>query len=243
MQNKIEAVEAKVQECIALAERKFCVAMPKVDVRFDLKGRDAGIAGKRGAHFYLRFNIKHMALGGKTWDHILNDVVPHEVAHTVCQSNPRVGRNHNTGWKTVCLALGGNGKRCYSAEDAPEAVAQANPYVYLSTNGSEISVTKRIHNKIQRGSAYRYRGGKGELNQQCAYNYMAAPTVTKTTKLVITETTHTPRKKAMSGLSKADQIRNHIAMGYNKAECIEFGINVLGMKRTLARTYVNNNWK
>ncbi len=238
MQTKIKAVEAKVQECIALAEKKFCIKMPEVAVRFDLTGKAAGVAGWRWGNFYLRFNIKHMALGGKTFDHILNDVVAHEVAHTVCQAHPQFGRNHDRGWKTVCLSLGGNGRRCYSSEDAPEAAIAQNPYVYISTNGSEIRVTKRLHNKIQKGSEYAYRNGKGQLNRQCAYNYMQAPTITKTktTKLVITETTHT------SKLSKADQIRNQIALGKTKEECIQFGITVLGMKRTLARTYVNNNW-
>ncbi len=240
MQAKQLAIQNKVQECITLAEKKFCIKMPEVTVRFDLTGKAAGVAGARGNAYYLRFNVKHMALGGKTWDHILNDVVAHEVAHTVCQSNPRIGRNHNRGWKTVCLALGGNGKRCYSAKDAPEAVEQANPYVYISTNGSEVRVTKRLHNKIQKGSEYAFRNNKGELNRQCAYNYMSAPAIkqSKASNPVVTA----PETNKQAATSKADLIRAQIALGNTKEECIAYGVTVLGMKRPLARTYVNNNW-
>jgi len=123
MQAQIEAIRARVQQCIALAEDKFTIKMPKVDVRFDLTGRAAGMACMRYGQFSLRFNKNHIKLGGKTFEHLLNDTVPHEVAHTVCQAFPRMGRNHDAGWKRVCIALGGNGSRCYSEEDAPEAVA------------------------------------------------------------------------------------------------------------------------
>ena len=125
MQAKIQAVKDKVASCIALAEQKFNIKMPAVQIRFDLTGRAAGMAGRKGFAYYLRFNVSHMSLGGQSWEHILNDTVPHELAHTVCQSNPQFGRNHDAGWKRVCLALGGNGNRCYKQEDAPEAVEKA----------------------------------------------------------------------------------------------------------------------
>ena len=56
MQQKIEQVKAKVQECIAKAEARFGIKMPNVQIRFDLKGRAAGVAGYRGTNFYVRFN-------------------------------------------------------------------------------------------------------------------------------------------------------------------------------------------
>ena len=236
MQAKVEAVEAKVKECIALAEKKFCVEMPNVAVRFDLTGKAAGVAMRRWNTYTLRFNPRHMALGGKTWDHILNDVVPHEVAHTVCQSNPRVGHGHNRGWKNVCLALGGNGQRCYTDEDTPELAAQTElpPYVYITTTGVEIRITKVRHNKIQRGSQYTVRG-KGELNRECAFNYMVA---TPATAPKVTAR-KAPRKATGT---KADLIRAQIALGKTKDECIAYGVMVLNMRRALAKTYVNNNW-
>lgn len=237
MQAQITAIKAKVAECIAAAEARFGVKMPYVQIRFDLTGRAAGIAGYTrrmdGNYFYLRFNTKHMALGGQTWEHLLNDTVPHEVAHTVCQAFPKHGRNHDAGWKRVCIALGGNGKRCYSEDDAPEAIAAQRPYVYTTTVGRTVRVSKVIHSKIQQGRIYSYKGGLGTLNRSCAYNYAAAVTATK------------PAVTAVKG-SKADLVRARIqlakANGEGSSTVVNYAVTTLGMSLSLAKTYTKNNW-
>ena len=269
MQAKIQAVKDKVAQCIALAEQKFNIKMPAVQVCFDLTGRAAGMAGFKSGAYYLRFNVTHMSLGGKTWDHILNDTVPHEVAHTVCQSNPKFGRQHDAGWKRVCLALGGNGNRCYKQEDAPEAVEKAKPYAYTTSTGHVVAVSPVIHRKIQtRGAAYTYRG-KGRISKDSKVtmtnaSMLAAPTkpVAPTVAPVVTkqvppivaaarnsftigvDVPHAPK----AGGSNADRIRAYIfhakaaggSEGFEKA--VQYGIVALGMKAALARTYVKNNW-
>ena len=253
MQQQIQQVRAKVQDCIQLAEQKFGIKMPPVDVRFDLKGRAAGIAGYRGTNFYLRFNVNHIRLGGQTWEHLLNDTVPHEVAHTVCQAFPQFGRNHDAGWKRVCIALGGNGRRCYGEEDAPEAVAAQRPYVYITTNGHEVRVTKVMHTKIQKGNTYTVRG-KGALNRECQYNYMTAPAQVASRKpVVVTAPKAAPverkpveRTVPAGAHSNASLVRSRIAQAKARGEgpeaVVEFAIGALGMKPALARTYVKNNW-
>jgi predicted SprT family Zn-dependent metalloprotease len=254
MQAQIQAIKTKVQECIKAAEAKFGITMPNVDIRFDLTGRAAGMAGFHYGKFYLRFNTKHMALGGQTWDHLLNDTVPHEVAHTVCQAFPKFGRNHDAGWKRVCIALGGNGQRCYSEADAPEAVAAQRPYVYITTTGHECRVTKVIHTKIQRGTTYTMKGGKGKLTRECQYNYMTAPAVKAAAKPVVVNTdtiklgtkmVEVPIKKpapAPATASKAEQIRAMIKRGNTQEQVVEWAVATLGMTRALAKTYVKNNW-
>jgi SprT protein len=263
MQQQIEQIKAKVQQCIRQAEQKFGITMPQVDVRFDLKGRAAGMAGMirrmSGNQFYLRFNIQHIQLGGKTYDHILNDTVPHEVAHTVCQAFPSLGKNHDAGWKRVCVALGGNGLRCYSEEDAPEAVAQQRPWVYITTTGHEVRVTKVIHSKIQQGVGYVMKGGKGKINNQCQYNYMTAPAVKAAAKPVVVNTpapvaVAAPVERATvaaqwnvpAGASNAERVRGRIAVAKRNGEAadavVEWAVVTLGMKRQLAKAYVKNNW-
>ena len=249
MQAQMQAIRDKVQDCIARAEKTFGVKMPQVQIRFDLTGRAAGMAGMRYGSFYLRFNIKHMQLGGKTWDHLLNDTVPHEVAHTVCQAFPKFGRNHDAGWKRVCIALGGNGSRCYSEEDAPEAVAAQRPYVYITTNGNEVRVTKVIHSKIQKGASYTFRNGKGQVNRQCQFNYMTAPAVAASKKPVVVDVTpKAPVARPAAKGSKADQLRAYLKQA--KADVgseafektVRWAVATLGMSASLARTYVKNNW-
>jgi predicted SprT family Zn-dependent metalloprotease len=242
MQSKIQAVRNKVNECINDAERTFGITMPKVDVRFDLTGRAAGMAGMRYGAFYLRFNVSHMSLGGQTWEHLLNDTVPHEVAHTVCQAFPKFGRSHNDGWKQVCVALGGNGRRCYSEEDAPEAIAAMRPYVYVTTNGNTVRVTKVIHGKIQtRGASYSYKGGKGSINRQCQFNYMTAPAVVAAKKPVVVVAKAKPVTVAKNTASKADLVRAMIANGMTEAQVVARCVSDLGMKAGLAKTYYKNN--
>jgi predicted SprT family Zn-dependent metalloprotease len=43
-------------------------------------------------------------------DHRLlaDDTIPHEVAHLICFHNPRLGQDHDQGWKEICRDLGGN---------------------------------------------------------------------------------------------------------------------------------------
>jgi len=80
MQQQIDQVKARVAECIAKGEALFGVKMPHVQIRFDLRGRCAGVAGRRAGLLYVKFNREHLVLGGKTWLHLLNDTVPHEIA-------------------------------------------------------------------------------------------------------------------------------------------------------------------
>ena len=237
MQAKTDAVRAKVAECIAIAERKFGNKMPNVQVRFDLRGRAAGVAGKQYGNFFLRFNVVHMNLGGKTWDHIINDTVAHEVAHLACFQAPTLGRNHDAGWQRVCIALGGNGQRCYSENDAPEAIAANKPYVYTTTNGATVRVSSAIHSRIQKGKSYRVRGGQGCISNECQYSYMDAAGIAASKKQVV----DTPAAVSNKGIAKADLIRLQIAQGKSEAECVGYGVSILGMSRALAKTYYRNN--
>jgi len=249
MQTQIDAIKAKVQECIRTAESKFGITMPYIQIRFDLRGRAAGMAGMvrrmSGNQYYLRFNIQHIQLGGQTYQHLLNDTVPHEVAHTVCQAFPSMGKNHDAGWKQVCVALGGNGSRCYGEQDAPEAVAAARPYVYITTMGHEVRVTKVIHSKIQQGTNYVMKGGKGKLTRECQYNYMTAPTVKAAAKpVVVQQPTAQPApvaRTAAQGASKADLIRTMIRNGFSDEQIIARAVAELDMKVGLIKTYIKNN--
>ena len=262
MQSKIQAVRNKVLECIKLAEAKFGITMPAVDVRFDLKGRAAGMAGyqysyvKGPTNFYVRFNVTHMSLGGASWDHLLNSTVSHELAHTVCQAFPKHGRAHDTGWKNVCRILGGNGNRCYKQEEAPEAVAVQRPYAYTTSTGHLVAVSPIIHSKIQSGRAYTYRG-KGSITKAQPFtrtqaSMLAAPTkpIAPTAPIVFSTKQVPPavRTVAPAGVSKADAIRAQIAVvkAAQGSEAFEvvvaWAVSTLGMTRTLARTYVKNNW-
>lgn len=245
-----QQVLAKVAECIANANRLYNITLPQPQIRFDLQGRCAGQAGVRWGSSFLRFNCDMMRNGG--WDHLLNDTVPHEVAHLVCYHKPALGRQHNWGWKSVCRALGGSGERCHNEE----VEYRGGTYYYTSTSGHVIAVSPQRHSKIQRGVGYTFQG-KGRVTRECQYSRNkpaervvavtppaapapAQPVAAPTPVLRLTG------ELRPAGGTNASQVRWRIgrakAQGEGMDEVILFAVQVLGMTRNLARAYVRNNW-
>lgn len=277
-QQRIQEVQAKVAQLIARAEQLYKIKLPAVPIRFDLTGRAAGNAScmrnrwtGETSGFFLRFNIAHMR-SDTDWPHIINDTVPHEVAHTVCQAFPHLGKNHDSGWKQVCRALGGNGSRTYSAADAPEAAARRTPFVYITTSGARCPVTPIIHRKIQGGKVYIAKQG-GKLTRECQFSLASAtqlqpkPAVqqppqetpeqaaTRIMDLIRTRPpaalvkqpmTKTPTVTRGGKPTNSSMIRARIIQARARNETqqtvIDYGVNTLGMGAPLARKYVLGWW-
>jgi|APCry1669188970_1035186.scaffolds.fasta_scaffold16629_5 predicted SprT family Zn-dependent metalloprotease len=164
-ERKAEVIK-KVQELTRKTKELYDVDLPKVDVRFDLRGRCAGWAGYKGTEYFMRFNQDMMV--NSSWDHLINDTVPHELAHIICFFKGW-DRGHGRMWKMVCRALGGTAERCHQ-----ETVTYAHGTVYYtSTTGHVIPVSKQRHTKIQRGATYTFRGGKGTITMFCSYSSKA----------------------------------------------------------------------
>lgn len=258
--DRIALVRARTEELLKVAGERYGLDMSKVAIRFDLRGRAAGMAGcQRDWHgntsnHYLRFNVEMMARDG--FKHVFEETVPHEIAHVVCYMNPKLGKDHDAGWKHVCRSLGGTGKTYHEQE---VVYAKGNTFTYVTTRGHKVNLSQQRHNKIQRGHVYSVRG-KGELNQFCKWSrYVAAAETTPVeidVKMPITAPVEVPavpaqrkvaeRKPAAAGASKADRvralIRNAKADGANQDAVVVVVVATLGMNKTLARTYVKNNW-
>ena len=141
-----------------------------VSIRFDLRGRCAGMARRRGTQYSVRFNAD--MLTREAFDHVLNDTVPHEVAHIVCFMDPRLGRNHDYGWASVCRRLGGTGARTHDEE---VVYGKGLTYEYTTTRGHQVRVSQQIHSRIQqRGVTYTYKGAKGKIDKNCAHCVVGA---------------------------------------------------------------------
>lgn len=138
---------AKINEAVA----KFDVDLnpADIDIRFDVSGRTAGVAGRKFGRYYLRFNLQAVV------DHndiLTNNTIPHEVAHLVCFANKLYGTNHNDGWKSVCRRLGGDGERCIDLplERSKTSVVRRFEYV---VQGHIVSVGPKHHKKLQDGAS------------------------------------------------------------------------------------------
>ena len=255
-QSRKQEVEAKVATLIKKAEELFDTKLPPIELRFDVRGRVAGWAGSKWGSYFMRFNVDMMM--NSSWDHLLNDTVPHELAHIVCFVNPRLGRNHDQGWKRVCRMLGGNGQRCHN-----EQVEYANgkTFYYTTSTGHVVTLSSQIHRKVQQGRSYMFRHGKGRVCKESPWSTKkdAVPTVIKVTPpaanptfgrlaTVIPKPVSPDGSKVVTGstMSKADQVRAQIraskAAGFGEEHVITWAQINLNMTRTLARAYVQNNW-
>jgi len=245
LQERTQQVRSKVAELITRANQIYRITLPTIDIRFDLRGRAAGIAGRDFRGYYMRFNTDMMQ--NSSWDHLINDTVPHELAHIVCFFNPQLGRNHNPGWSRVCRQLGGSGQRCHKEQ---VTYANGNTYYYTTSTGHTVALSVVRHRKVQKGGSYRFRDGKGTVDRTSPYTtrrpaenqprmQMAAQTPSERPAVSTAENT---------GVSKADQVRIKIrelkaqvgSEGYERT--IQWAVDNLGMTRSLATSYVKNNW-
>lgn len=140
-----------VRLCIAIAEEKYGALGP-VAIRYDLKGRAAGMACCRieratgkASDLALRFNREAMQ---KDWDYMVRETIPHEVAHIVAYAKPELGaKNHNAQWRRISQSLGCKGERCHKMQLTP--AKRRNRFMYRTDSGLEVIAGPKHHNRIQ----------------------------------------------------------------------------------------------
>jgi predicted SprT family Zn-dependent metalloprotease len=170
MQTQVQQIIDKCQHTFQRAKELYGLDLSKVSIRFDLKGRCAGVAGARGIPgggrtYFMRFNRD--MLTREAFDHVHNDTVPHEIAHIVCFMNPRLGSNHDSGWARVCQQLGGTGARTHQ-EDV--IYGKGKTFEYTTTTGEKVRLSEQKHRKIQDGRTITFaKSSMGQINMHCAH--------------------------------------------------------------------------
>lgn len=152
MYNVLKRIDEALTKCIDMANRKFNVNLDNVEVTFRKRGLSGAMAWRKGILYGNRYGIEfntQLLESDDSIDHIINEVIPHEVAHLVCFLNPSYGKNHNRGWKNVCIMLGGSGSR--TAEMKLNRTRKSRSYIY-EVNGKSIQVGSIRHGRIQRGT-------------------------------------------------------------------------------------------
>ena len=163
-----QQVMSKVEQLTVRARELWGpdVVPQNLKVYFDLRGRTAGQACRRNGQFYMRFNVDMMQ--NDSWDHLINNTVPHELAHIVCMWKVW-DRAHGRRWQAVCRSLGGDGERCHKEE---VRYAKGSTYLYTTSTGKTIAISQVRHRKIQRGVVYRTVDG-GKIDSTCTYKIAA----------------------------------------------------------------------
>jgi len=157
-------IVARCHETIELANSTFEIVLPPIPILFNLSGRMAGYAIMDNWQPSLKFNCT--LVDGAGFQHIHDNTVPHEIAHIVCMLYPAYGKNHDTGWKNVCLALGGNGKRIHYEE----VIYGGGPtYLYTTTTGDKVRVSHKRHKNILAGACYHCDHASGYISDESPF--------------------------------------------------------------------------
>lgn len=144
----------RFNDLITFSNHQYGINLPPIDLRFDLRGRSAGQAIRKGNIYAIRLNLDINN------EHILNDTIPHELAHIICMYTGW-DKGHGKIWKSVCQSLGGTGNRCHSEEVTISR--KVKKFVYATTCGQHITVSTVRHNKIQKGTVYKLPSTGGKL--------------------------------------------------------------------------------
>lgn len=226
----------RVTEVLELAKQLFDVHFNPEDVtvRYDLRGKCAGMAIMHRGQYSLRFNVEAI---NNHFDDMFDNTIPHEVAHLVCYAKPNLGKDHNAGWKRVCRMLGGDDSRTHSMKLTP--AKRVNEFEYVLPSGNKVKLKTIRHNRLQRRqvSAYRY-GSTGErITADMWVGQQSKPKRTPSPK-----STQKSTKTPSNGLSKK-QIAQQILIenpNMSRAQLIELFMVTAGLTKAGASTYYYN---
>lgn len=114
-------------------------------IKYDLKGHTAGWA--IGGHT-IRLNAA-LLNNPRYVDDMIEQTVPHEVAHIIVHQRWPRAKGHGREWQHVMHRLGLNATRCHQY-NTTAARTTAKPYVYYCHCTTPHHVTKLLHTRIQR---------------------------------------------------------------------------------------------
>jgi len=126
--------------------------LPVPDVRFDLRGRAAGQAvfARRSRQVHIRINT---ALLASHPQEMLDDTVPHEVAHVVIfKLYGRRAKPHGKEWKALMRAFGVEPKPCHTLPAEP--TRQLRRFRYECACEEPALLTSIRHKRAQQGTDY-----------------------------------------------------------------------------------------
>ena len=147
------ALVAAVTQWIERANSRFDLAVPVPQVRLDLRGRSAGLtvyARRHRQRALIRFNA---SLCARYPAEMLNETVPHEVAHAVTawRHGSRV-KPHGPEWRAVMSCFGKAPTVCHRMNAPASRVMRYFPYRCRCDEPRYLSTIR--HRRIARGAAY-----------------------------------------------------------------------------------------
>ncbi len=147
-----DLVQYRTLALLRQASRHFSSPMPSVDVRFDLKGRSAGLAYfRRQGRPLIRYNDQLLM---ENQSHFLAQTVAHEVAHVVARIlyGNRI-RPHGREWQAVMAFFGADARRCHEYDTSRVPTRKLKRFEYRCGCRQHLLTSIR-HNRVLRGQRY-----------------------------------------------------------------------------------------
>lgn len=155
---------ARTRECQALARKLFPAFILKdeeLPIVFTLSGRSAGMAKRRGNIYNIEFNVEAIY---KDREEMLNNTIPHEMAHIVDMFIHGGSSSHGPRWKAIAHSLGCDLQRTHSI---PLTKARRTKrYQYIASCGSEVEIGTRHHRMVQHGGKLQVKKTGGFISKK-----------------------------------------------------------------------------
>lgn len=152
-QNELfEQARKRTNSLLNQAAAHFASTMPRVDIRFDLRGQSAGmVCFSSEKEPVIRYNALLLAENDRRF---LDTTVPHEVAHVVSRTlhGPKI-RPHGSEWRKVMRFFGVDSKRCHDYDISRARTRQIKRFSYRCAC-REHRLTSIRHNRVNAGQVY-----------------------------------------------------------------------------------------
>ena len=151
-----QQIRQQTDRLIQQAAGLFEYPLKPIDIYFDLKGRNLGMYVMKNRQRYIRYNPHVFA---RHFDACLQQTIPHEVAHYVCDCLYGFGniKPHGAEWKSVMRALGAE-PRVRSTLDMTGLPGRHYRQFHYDCGCTSHQLSSIRHNKVRRGQAvYRCR--------------------------------------------------------------------------------------
>lgn len=152
----LRQAERRTRELLEQAAHHFSATLPAVEIRFDLKGRSAGMVRfSPTGRPVVRYNEVLLA---ENREHFINQTIPHEVAHVVVMSlYGRKARPHGREWRSVMGLFGAEPARCHQY-DTSRSVARHHVRYPYRCGCREHQLTAIRRRRMAAGQQYYCRG-------------------------------------------------------------------------------------
>ncbi len=144
-------VIALTRRLIQHAESGFHLAVPTPEIRFDLRGKAAGMVIFSNTGTVVRYNPKLLEENGASF---VDQTVPHEVAHLIARAlHGRRIRPHGPEWKLIMAFFGVPSHRCHNFSTASTRDRRMRYFAYrCGCRDHRLSAIR--HNRCRSGVTY-----------------------------------------------------------------------------------------